>query len=258
MFLPKWNQQTKVRLPPVPFRGLRPNLGPAPWFGRRVKFRDRLLGFAFDFSDVGLYDLDLFLNILAVFLLATIGFAFESAELLFERANFIDGLFHHCHQVQFLAIREFESPDELRQLDSRTAEIPKDTPKRCLFCLRSHSVQFHAEGIYLFIRLVDLADNVQAFQELLFNFVIGQFLVTKLQNIFDDTGIFLQLVSQRNDFADDDRRPRQRLQYRKVAALDTFGDHDFAVAGKQRDRSHLAEVNPYGIVGFLKRARREV
>ena len=50
------------------------------------------MGFGFDFSDQGLYDLDLFLNILAVFLLATIGFAFESAELLFERTNFIDGL----------------------------------------------------------------------------------------------------------------------------------------------------------------------
>src|SRR5437870_13682699 len=216
------------------------------------------MGFAFDFSDVGLYDLDLFLNILAVFLLATIGFAFESAEFLFERTNFIDGLFHHCHQVEFLAIREFERPDELRQLDSRRAEIPTDTPKRCLFRLRSRSVQFHAEGSYLSIRLTDLANNVQAFLELLFNFVVGQFLIAKPQNVFDDAGIFLQLISQRDDFADDDRRPRQRLQYRTVAALDTLGDHDFAVAGKQRNRSHLAEINPYGIVGFLKRARREV
>src|SRR5947208_15156385 len=128
--------------------------------------------FGFDFYDQGLYDLDLFLNILAVFLLATIGFAFESAELLFERANFIDGLFHHCHQVEFLAIREFERPDELRQLDSRTAEIPTDTPKRCLFRLRSHSVQFHAEGIYLFIRLTDLYYNFLAFMDLLFNFAV--------------------------------------------------------------------------------------
>src|SRR6266568_2107022 len=141
---------------------------------------------------------------------------------------------------------------------TRTAEIPTGTPKRCLVCLRSQSVQFHAEGIYLFIRLADLADNVQAFLELLFNFVVGQFLVAKLQNVFDDAGIFLQLISQRNDFADDDRRPRQRLQYRTVAALDTFGDHDFSGAGKQRNRSHFAEINPDGIAVFLKRAGREV
>jgi hypothetical protein len=64
------------------------------------------MGFGFDFSGVGFYDPALFLNILAVFPLATIGFAFESAEFLFERTNFIDGLFHHRHQVQFLAIRE--------------------------------------------------------------------------------------------------------------------------------------------------------
>src|SRR5437867_3580904 len=165
---------------------------------------------------------------------------------------------HHCHQVPFLARREFESPDELRQLDSPTAEVPTGTSKRRLFRLRSHSAQFHAKRIYLFIRRADLADNVQAFLELLFNFVVGQFLIAKPQNVFDDVGIFFQLVSQRDDFADDDRRPRQRLQYRTVAALDTFGDHDFSGAGKQRNRSHLAEINPDGIAVFLKSAGREV
>ena len=71
-----------------------------------ILLRMFISSFGFDFLDQGLYDLDLFLNILAVFLLCMIGSAFESAALLFKQTNFIDGLFHHRHQVQFLAIRE--------------------------------------------------------------------------------------------------------------------------------------------------------
>src|SRR5207302_1853035 len=106
------------------------NLAPHHRLDRASKFGSRRMGFGFDFSDIAFYDLDLFQNILAVFLLDTNGFTFESAEFLFERTNSIDGLFHHCHQVQFLAVREFQGPDEPRQLDSRTAEIPTGTPKR--------------------------------------------------------------------------------------------------------------------------------
>src|SRR5690349_20905822 len=144
---------------------------------RPSKFKSRRTSFDFDFSDVGLYDSDLFLNVLAVLLLATIGFALEPAKFLLEHTNFIDGLFYDCHQAPFLASREFESSDELRQIDSRTSEFPTGTSNRCPFRLRSHSEQFHAEGIYLFICRGDLADSVQGFLELLFNFVVRQFLI---------------------------------------------------------------------------------
>jgi hypothetical protein len=78
--------------------------------------------FGFDFLDQGLYDLDLFLNILAVFLLCMIGSAFESAALLFKQTNFIDGLFHHFYQAATgasaagaTATNRFPSGDEWRR-----------------------------------------------------------------------------------------------------------------------------------------------
>ena len=55
----------------------------------------------------------------------------------------------------------------------------------------------------------------------------------------------------RDDFLDHQRRARQRFQDRVLAALDAARDFDFAFAGEQRHRAHLAQVHAHRIVDLL-------
>ena len=55
-----------------------------------------------------------------------------------------------------------------------------------------------------------------------------------------------------------ERRARDRLDDRELAALDAPRDLDFAFAREQRHGAHLAQVHADRIVGLVERARREV
>ena len=54
------------------------------------------------------------------------------------------------------------------------------------------------------------------------------------------------------------RRPRQRLQHRDPAALDTPGDFHLSVPRQQRHRAHLAQIHADRIAGLVDRAGSEV
>ena len=49
-----------------------------------------------------------------------------------------------------------------------------------------------------------------------------------------------------------------RLDDRQLAALNSFGDRDFTLAGQQWNGPHLAEIHTDGIVGLVDRARGQV
>ena len=55
-----------------------------------------------------------------------------------------------------------------------------------------------------------------------------------------------------------ERRARDRLDDRELAALDAPRDLDLAFAREQRHRAHLAQVHADRVVGLVERARREV
>ncbi len=67
-----------------------------------------------------------------------------------------------------------------------------------------------------------------------------------------------QFFADFKEFFDGDGRARDGLLRLNLAALDTLGDGDFALARQQRDDAHLAEVETDGVVRLLQRARREV
>ena len=68
----------------------------------------------------------------------------------------------------------------------------------------------------------------------------------------------LEILTQRKDFADHDRRARNRLEYAQLATLDALGDFDFALAREQGNGAHLAQVHAHRIIGLFQRARSQI
>ena len=63
--------------------------------------------------------------------------------------------------------------------------------------------------------------------------------------------IALNRLGQRQNFANHQRRTRQRLAHRGLAALDALGQLDFAFAREQRHGAHLAQIHAHRIVGLV-------
>ena len=61
-----------------------------------------------------------------------------------------------------------------------------------------------------------------------------------------------------DDLLGDQRRPRDRLDHRQLAALDAPRDLDLAFAREQRHGPHLAQIHADRVVGLVERARRQV
>jgi hypothetical protein len=68
----------------------------------------------------------------------------------------------------------------------------------------------------------------------------------------------VQLVAELDHLARDERRARDRLDDRQLAALDPPGNLHLALARQERHRPHLAQVHPDRIVGLVERARRQI
>ena len=64
----------------------------------------------------------------------------------------------------------------------------------------------------------------------------------------------LQLFADLQQFPHGNRRTRNRFLRFHLAALDAFGDGDFAFARQQRHNAHLAQIQTNRIVGLLERA----
>ena len=63
------------------------------------------------------------------------------------------------------------------------------------------------------------------------------------------------LLAHADDFLDHQGRAENGFEYRVLAALDAPRDFDFAFAGEQRNRAHLAQVHADGIVDLLAESR---
>ncbi len=86
----------------------------------------------------------------------------------------------------------------------------------------------------------------------------GDLLFVEEHDFLDGAHAALQVLADGDDFADDDRRARQRLEHAQLATLNALGDFNFAFAREQRNRAHLAQIHADGIVGFFQRAGRQI
>ncbi len=86
----------------------------------------------------------------------------------------------------------------------------------------------------------------------------GELFLVEDHHFFHVAHAALQVFAQRRNFANHDRRARNRLQHAHLPALDALGDLHFAFARQQRHGAHLAQIHAHRVVGFLQRARRQI
>ena len=88
--------------------------------------------------------------------------------------------------------------------------------------------------------------------------IFSEFFLVEDDHFFYVADATLEVFAESRDFANDNGRTRDGLEDAELAALNALGDFDFALAGKQRDGAHFAQVHAHGVVGFFKRAWGEV
>ncbi len=152
-----------------------------------------------------------------------------------------------AHQLGQLHLRAHHRPAGLAVLPLLTGVDALRRLVKLLFELL-HDRPLFADGLDL------LHDLFRALVHLL----VGDLVVLEDDELADGARAGLQLIAHRDNHLRDGRRPGDGLDDRELAALDAARDLDFALAGEQRDRAHLAEVHPHGVVGLVQRARREV
>ena len=88
--------------------------------------------------------------------------------------------------------------------------------------------------------------------------LFGELFFVEGDDFLDVADAAAEVFAQADDLADDDRRARDGLHDAELAALDALGDFDFALAGKQRNGAHLAQIHADGVVGLFERSGRQV
>src|ERR1700733_5758580 len=88
--------------------------------------------------------------------------------------------------------------------------------------------------------------------------LFGELFFVEGDDFLDVADAAAQVFAETDDLANDDGRARDGLHDAHLPTLDALGDFDFALAGKQGDGAHLAEVHADGVVGFFKGSGREV
>ena len=79
---------------------------------------------------------------------------------------------------------------------------------------------------------------------------IGRF---EIDDVAQEHLSFVQLVAPDDDGLEGERAFAQARDHRLAAGLDALGDGDFALAGQQLHRAHLAQIHAHRIVGALGR-----
>src|SRR3984885_15115720 len=77
---------------------------------------------------------------------------------------------------------------------------------------------------------------------------IGRF---EIDDVAQENLAVVELVAPDDDRLEGQRALAQARDHRLAAGLDALRDRDFALAGEQLDRAHLAQIHAHGIVGAL-------
>ena len=75
----------------------------------------------------------------------------------------------------------------------------------------------------------------------------------EIDDVAEENLALVELVAPDDDGLEGERALAQPCDHRLAAGLDAFGNGDFALAGQELDRAHLAQVHAHRIVGALGR-----
>jgi hypothetical protein len=117
-------------------------------------------------------------------------------------------------------------------------------------------LQLVAQLLDLLVPRLDLVDQAD-------DPAVGLFLVEVLalvgllrvaDDVLDADLVLLELLADLDDLSDRDGRREDGREHPLLALLDALRDLDLALAGEERDRAHLPQVHPDGVVGLGVRA----
>ena len=201
--------------------------------------------------------------LLAQFLLLLVGAAglgalLEVARLLVEPAHAVDRLVDAVDQALALVVGEAQLADDARNANLLAAQRPARLAVHPRVLLLRNAGQLLHQLLGLLVVLEQLVNFAGDVLHPVDEHVFGDFVLVEEHHFLDGAHAALEVLAHGDDLADDDGRARQRFEHAQLSALDALGDFDFAFAGEQRHRAHLAQIHADGIVGFLQRAGREI
>ena len=184
----------------------------------------------------------------------------ELLDLTLEGAHDVDGLVDLVEQALLLRVGVLELADDAGEVDGLAADEPARLAQvRALAWVSRPCGDWRlssAAAFFWCLTMTSMRPTValDAGGEDLF----GQFLFVEGDDFLDVADAAAEVFAEADDLADDDGRARDGLHDAELAALDAFGDFDFALAGEQGDGAHLAQVHADGVVGLLKLTGGEV
>ncbi len=108
------------------------------------------------------------------------------------------------------------------------------------------------------VKLRNPVENLERFLGLVLDLFFGELFVVELDDFLDRARALAQVFADGQQFLQDDRGARDRLEHQQLAALDALGDGDFAFARQQRNGAHFAQVHANRVVRLFEHSRRQV
>ncbi len=234
---------------------------------RLLQFVGRLLEAVGQRLDLDLQLLDLAEEVLLVVFLQ-LGLAvlrvedpLEAVHLALHRLDALDRVLHVFDQPALDRFGELDLADVVGDVDLRAhrrplglAILPLVAGGRAL----RRFLQLFVELLVDRARLAHVVDLALHLLGALLDAFVGDLFVVEDHQLADGALAGVQMVAELDDLLGDQRGAGNRLDDGELAALDATRDLDFALAGQQRHRAHLAEIHADGIVGLVERARRQV
>ena len=183
--------------------------------------------------------------------------ALELDDFALEGLNALDRLAHLVDQALLLERIEIDFADAHGHFHARAAQREAGAEIGALVRARP-CFEFLGLLHRKQVKLADLVDFLQRFAGLGFDLLFGELFVVELNDFLDGARAAAQIFADAQQFFQNDRRARDRLEDEQLPALDALGNGNFALAREQRNGAHLAEIHADGIVRLLERARGEV
>ena len=178
--------------------------------------------------------------------------------LAVERPHHVDGLVGPVDQALALGVGEAQLADAQGNINDGARQSDAVAAIVLGTLLLRNCGELLQKLIGLLVRLGQVVDLSGEFLQTVLQNFVGDLFLVEGDHFLDGADALFEVFAHRQQFVDDDRRARKRLQNAQLSALNALGDFNFAFAGKQRNRSHLAQIHADGIVGFFQSTGGEV
>src|ERR1700688_1453425 len=211
----------------------------------------------FDFSQLNAARAQLLARFGGVIALGGVGAPLELAGLALEGLQPLDRVADFFDEAFLLKQVELDRARQLRHLDAQAGNVILRAEVGALLGLR-HALKLRRFSQTFVVKLGDLVENLEGLLGFVFDLLFGQLFVVELDDFLDRASALAEVVSDRQQFLQNDRGARDRFEDEQLPALDALGDGHFALARQERHGAHFAQVHANRVVRLFEHSRREV